>query len=149
MEYYTVPVGSGTVKIRAHANDKCLRHIDSSYVFAEPNWEYGARLDGFPLIIATVMCGQEKPQHLMILAHTQNTSVISDIIDALREKGARIADIVMCIQFAEESLESLFIDCACQAGLRYVWSMNTWTPNRFKYTNRRFLVVKRVALTRH
>lgn len=141
MKTSTALIGHEIVSVRAFGGlkkEKPLRYANSSCVFVKSGEEWVIGIDGYPIIVATANCK-------MILGHAEDVSVIDDIIREFWAHGVLAEKIMMCMQFAsDESRESVFVEHAYQAGMRYVWAINSLAdehPSLARIRNERELVV--------
>ena len=99
-------------------------------------------LDGNPIIVATAN-GE------MALAHDDDVNIVDEIIRVFLARKISVNQIAMCVQFASEDCEQLFVDRAWSAGLRFLWAMNTLTARRKKCQSTRgenLILVRRLRV---
>ena len=137
-----MPVGPAVISVRTIGpNDKQLRYVNSRYVFVNPGCAYAMSVDGNPIIVAA-------GNGYMTLAHDDKVDVVDEIIHVFLVRGISVNQIAMCMQFASESCEQLFVDRAWAAGLRYLWAMNTLTDRMKKCQARggNLILVRRLRI---
>lgn len=144
MYSYDISVGRPEVTVRLvsikEAGQHDFRRIPlGGGMFAKPGDTFVMLADGCPVVVTTAR--QE-----MMVAHA-NVNTISTVIETFFGQGARVDEIVMCIQFATIALESELVERARQAGLRYVWAMNSFTHAHKDLSDLKhgLIMVKRIA----